>query len=148
MSRPRTVKPGETEKRRAGDPPPEPGTYQARRAKGMLRAQERLTAEEMADGMRFTRAQLRVLDAIAAGLPVKGAREAMAALSLKATFAIQKPSTNIDHRVVSYTLVNPYADDPSELPERPARPALTPAAVLEAVLLSVPSDDDEGEDRE
>jgi hypothetical protein len=137
MARPRTVKAGETEKKRAGDAPPEPGTYRARRAKGMLRAQERLSPEEMADGMRFTRGQLKVLDAIAAGLPVKGAREAMSALRLKADMTLQRPTASVavDHRLVTYQIVSdPYADDPAD--------ALPPAALL-AALPPAPADDDE-----
>lgn len=56
---------------------------------------ERLTVPEIADGLRLTNEQLRVLDDIAAGRPVNGrtpgTREVMQAIALKAQMSVAKP---------------------------------------------------------
>jgi hypothetical protein len=96
-----------------GPPPkgasPPKGTEVSRRARAALRENERLTAEEMSEVCRLTRRQARVLDAIAAGLPVKGAREVLTAIRTKLEFSIARPTSSMDHRLVSMTLVDPYS---------------------------------------
>src|ERR1700674_3459369 len=100
MTRKRKVPPEDSLHQLDGAPKPEPGTYLARRAKSALRADEsrRLSHDETRERMAFTEEQLRILDCIAAGLPVRAAREAIAALRLKADFLLSKPAAVVDHR--------------------------------------------------
>jgi hypothetical protein len=147
MARPRTVKPEDSLHQLDGAPKPATG-YLARRAKAALRADEsrRLSREEAADAMRFTEEQLRVLDAIAAGLPVRGAREVIAAMRLKAEFLMPKPAGAIDHRVGVLLVQDPYACDASIEP--------TPLPPIAAVTIDAlpegqpPETDDEHDDDE
>jgi hypothetical protein len=86
--------------------------------------------------MAFTEDQLRTLDCVAAGLPVRNAREAIAAMRLKADFLLSKPVSAVDHRV-DISVVNPYHD------EKAALPAVAVAALREGHGLAVEDKDDE-----
>jgi hypothetical protein len=111
------VKPEDSLTQLEGAPPPNAGTYLARRAKAALRGNEerqRLSPEETRAQMGFTEDQIAVLDAIAAGLPVRGAREAVAAMRLKADFLLTKPATILDSRV-GICVINPYSCEPEDL---------------------------------
>jgi hypothetical protein len=129
MARKRKVPAEDSLRQLDGAKKPEPGTYLARRAKAALRANEstRLGADETRERMRFTMEQLEVLDAIAAGLPVRNSREVIAALRLKAEFLLGKPASAVDHRVGFIAYRDPY-DDGTE------KPALPAAAAAVAVL--------------
>jgi hypothetical protein len=119
MARPRKVKPEESLKQLDGAAKPQ-GTHLARRARAALRADEsvRLSVEETRERMAFSSEQLRILDCIAAGLPVRAAREAIAALRLKADYLLQKPA--VDHRVGVIQIISPYGEDPQGPPALPA----------------------------
>jgi len=145
MARKRTVPTEDTLHPREGEAGPEPGTYLARRAKAALRADEsrRLSADETRERMSFTEEQLRILDCIAAGLPVRAAREAIAALRLKADFLLSKPALLADHRL-GIAVVDPYRG-------QAALPSVAEAvAALRAGQASSAGegegDDDEGEE--
>jgi hypothetical protein len=142
MARPRKVKPEDSLHQLDGASEPEPGTYVARRAKAALRADEsrRLGVDETRERMAFTEEQLRILDCIAAGLPVRAAREAIAALRLKADFLLSKPAAAVDHRV-GIAVVNPY-------PDADALPAAASAVVAALPEGQAPASDsdDEGEE--
>jgi hypothetical protein len=87
-------------------------SYLARRAKAALRADEsaRLGPDQTRERMAFTEEQLRTLDCIAAGLPVRNAREAIAAMRLKADFLLSKPVTAVDHHI-GIAVIDPYHDE-------------------------------------
>ncbi len=108
-TRPRKVDPAESLRQLDGAPKPSV-PYAARRARAALRENaRRLSMEETRAVMAFTPEQIRVLDAIAAGLPVRNAREAVAAMRLKAEFLLPKPTTTVDHHV-GIAVVDPYAE--------------------------------------
>jgi hypothetical protein len=148
----RKVKAEESLVQRAGDAPPKPGTYIARRAKAALRAiesKQRLTPEETREAMRFLPEHIAVLDAIAAGLPVRGAREAVAAMRLRAEFLLSKPAAAVDARV-GIVVVSPYDNDAPAEGQAPApAPALAPLvfAALPAVA-GLPDGQVSGEDED
>jgi hypothetical protein len=79
--------------------------------------------------MRFTEQQLAILDAIAAGLPVRNSREVVAAMRLKSDFLLSKPASAVDHRMGIMLVENPYGPEAEGL--KPASPvavaALPPA---------------------
>jgi|SRR6267142_2629937 len=125
MARPRKVPAQDSLRKRDGeDPPLEPSSYIARRAKAALR---RLSNEETIEAMRYTPAQLEILDAIASGLPVRNAREAVAALRLKAEFLLSKPTSAIDHRVGILVVENPYSEETQKVALSAAVPAVVAA---------------------
>lgn len=79
----------------------------------------RLSAPEIADGLRMTPEQLRILDAVAEGRDVNGkkpgVREVMAALSLKASMSVARPRERGDESQQGTTVfqfVDPYGDRP------------------------------------
>jgi hypothetical protein len=88
--------------------------------------------------MQFTEQQLAVLDAIAAGLPVRNAREVVAALRLKSDMLLAKPTSAVDHRVGVILVQNPYATEDEDLK---ALAAPVVAAALPSAEESQPSDD-------
>lgn len=112
--RPRTV----SDDDRTGPVPegagPPKGTEVSRRAKSLLRAaaraaeDEHLDAEQMHEAMKLTRRQVKVLDAIASGLPVRGARDVMAAIRAKLDFSMAKPAMAMDVRAATIELVDCY----------------------------------------
>jgi hypothetical protein len=141
MARKRTVPPEDTLHPREGEAPPSTG-YLARRAKAALRADEsrRLSHDEVRERMAFTEEQLRVLDAIAAGLPVRAAREVIAALRLKADFLLSKPAAAVDHRV-GIAVVDPYCEKPA----LPATGAAAVPALPDGQAAAAENDDEEDE---
>jgi hypothetical protein len=130
MPRKRTVQPEDS----LTEPSAKPGTYVARRAKAALRADEsrRLSKEETAEAMGYTEKHIETLDAIASGLPVRNAREVIAALRLKADFLMPKPSTSIDHRVAVLVVKDPYEEDGL---------GALPVAVVAAQVVALPEPD-------
>lgn len=95
--------------------------------------------------MAFTEEQLRILDCIAAGLPVRAAREAIAALRLKADFLLSKPPALLDNRV-AIQVVSPYAEEPAPaLPAAAATVGALPDGQLPAEDDAPPFEDEEGE---
>lgn len=135
MARTRTVPAEDALHPREGEPRPATG-YLARRAKAALRADEsrRLNHDETRERMAFTEEQLRMLDCIAAGLPVRAAREAIAALRLKAEFLLSRPSSAVDVRM-GVQVIDPYSEPPAA--------AVAVAALPEGQVSG--DDNDEGE---
>jgi hypothetical protein len=136
MARPRKLPPEDSLRQLDGQPPPEPGTYPARRARAGIREMRRLTATEAGERLTsFSSEQMDVLDRIAAGERVPGAREVIAAARLKVEFAMARPTQSVDVRQVTYQLVkDPYAE---------SKPLSLPPAVALAALPAPQDDDDE-----
>ncbi len=147
MARPRKVKPEESLTQLEGASKPE-GTHLARRAKAALRALDdsrRLDADETRERMKFSEEQMRVLDCVAAGIPVRAAREAISALRLKADFLLSRPAAAVDHRI-GIAVVNPYAEEKPALSVAVGAVAAPPEGQAPAAEDEAPPFEDESED--
>jgi hypothetical protein len=129
---------------RKGEAPVRDGTTSARRAKAAIREVERLlTSEEMTAGMHLSRAQMHALDCIASGLPVRDARNTLAAIRTKLDFALARPELTVGHRVAIQLVKDPFGEEVPPLPPLASVPALLPGIIDAVVLPALLTDPEE-----